>query len=318
MATAAKNLPAETKAKEPTIWDRLEELKPEFAKTLPKHIEADAFARIVRTAIQLNPDLATCSPRSLFAACMKAASDGLILDGREAALVIRKVKIAKDPDRWERQAIYQPMVQGLMKLARNSGAVASLIAHVVYENDSFEYVLGDDERIEHKPAPFTKDRGKPIAVYAIAKMKDGTVVREVMRGADVLRIGNQGQNAYQYDPAKGANFAEWWRKTAIRRITKYMPRSSDDIGRLHEAAERLDDDFDWSESAPSDVRPAQPTKVRGAAAAKLKDVTPKAAAVQQPAEAQAEPEQADDGDAYDYDHETGEVHDYAPTAEDVI
>jgi recombination protein RecT len=256
-------------------------LKPQLSESLPKHIDPDAFARTIQTALQVQPDLMQATPRSLMTACMKAATDGLILDGREAALVMRNVNTGnRDNPKWEKQATYQPMVQGLMKLARNSGQIASIVAHVVYENDKFDYVLGDNERIEHAPAPLTQDRGKAIAAYAIVKLTDETTIREVMRASEILNIGSQGSNSYQYDPAKGKNYAEWWRKTVIRRITKYIPRSSDAVGRFEQAAKRIDEDFDFEAEQPE---PAAPVKKRGAAAAALagvgndqamKDITP--------------------------------------------
>ena len=275
-------------------------MKPELAKSLPKHIDPDAFARTVQTALIVNPDLVQTTSTSLFTACMKAATDGLILDGREAALVIRSVKVSKknEPDRWEKQAVYQPMVQGLMKLARNSGLITSITAQVVYANDKFAYVLGDEERIEHIPAPLTEERGAPIAGYAIVKLADGNVIREIMRGSEILNIGGQGQNSFQYDPARGKNFAEWWRKTLIRRITKYIPRSSDKVGAFHQAAERIDEDYDFDQEAQPPAPTPAPAKKRGAAAAKLKDVTP------DPKPADPEPEIREP----DFDPETGEVY----------
>lgn len=277
-------------------------LKPQLRETLPKHIDPDAFARTIQTALQVQPDLMQATPRSLMVACMKAATDGLILDGREAALVMRNVKI-KDggQERWEKQATYQPMVQGLMKLARNSGQIASIVAQVVYENDRFTYVLGDDERIEHAPAPLTEDRGKAIAAYAIVKLTDGTTIREVMRASEILNIGGQGSNSYQYDPAKGKNYAEWWRKTVIRRITKYIPRSSDAVGRFEQAAERIDEDFEFeAEVAPQ----PEPVKKRGAAAAALAGVG------NEPTMRDVTPDQEPP-----HDPETGEIMDEPPEAE---
>jgi recombination protein RecT len=265
-------------------------MKGDISKILPKHIDAEAFTRTVQTALVTQPDLMQADKTSLFTACLKAATDGLILDGREAALVIRNVKTKVDgKDAWQKAAVYQPMVQGLMKLARNSGKIASLTAQVVYENDQFMYVLGDSERIEHAPAPFDKDRGKPIGVYAIAKLTDGTIVREVMRSDEVMNIARQGQNAFQYTPPYedtddrgqkvikgGKNFAEWWRKTAIRRIAKYIPRSSDQVGQMFDtAAERIDEDFDWDQQGEQSQPVAQPAKKRGAAAEALKNITPK-------------------------------------------
>lgn len=241
-------------------------MKAMMAETLPKHIDPDGFARTVQTALQVQPELLDCAPRSLMIACMKAATDGLILDGREAAMIVRSVNVGtKQAAKWEKQATYQPMVQGLMKLARNSGEIVSIVAHVVYSNDRFQYVLGDDERIEHLPAPLSEKSGEPVAAYAIVKLKDGTAVREVMRASAILNIAAQGKNAFQYDPGQGKNFAEWWRKTVIRRITKYIPRSSDAVGRFKEAAEAIDGDYDFQDAPP----PPPATKKRGGAAAAL-------------------------------------------------
>lgn len=290
-------------------------LRPQLAETLPKHIDADAFSRTIQTALQVQPELLDCTPRSLMIACMRAATDGLILDGREAALIVRSVKVSKNPDVWEKQATYQPMVQGLMKLARNSGEIISIIAHVVYEHDKFHYVLGDEERIDHEPAPFDADQGRPIAVYAIVKLKDGTSVREVMRGSAVMNIAGQGKNAWQYDPAKGQNFAEWWRKTVIRRIVKYIPRSSDAVGKFAQAVERIDEDFEFGADPIAEPAAAPTGKKRGAGAALLKNITPKEQAKDRPGIRQDEPEPVQEND---FDPDTGEVYDDEQTAEDDI
>ena len=276
------NLPAETDRKPLTVRDRLQQMTPEFKKALPGHIPVDRFVRTVQTAIQMNPQIASaCSTpggmQSLLAACTKAATDGLILDGREAALVTFRAKVSKPnekPERYEDRVQYIPMVAGLMKKARNSGSIASISAHVVYKNDHFTYVLGDDERVEHAPN-MTGDRGAPVAVYAIVRLKDGSIQREVMDKAAIMRIAGQSKNANQYNPETGKNYGEWWRKTVIRRISKYLPSSSDRDEFL-QAVERMDEDFDFeAENGGETVPVQQPTqKKRGGAAAALKDVTP--------------------------------------------
>lgn len=285
---------------EPTsLRQQVDKMRPEFAKTLPSHINADKFTRDLQTVLNLNPDLANASPKSIFASALKAAADGLSLDGREAALVIRNVNVGtKDAKKWEKQATYLPMVQGLMKLARNSGEISSLTAQVVYANDKFTYTMGDDERIEHIPAGITEEQGLPVAVYAIAKLKDGTVIREVMRKSAVLSIGGQGSNSWQYDPGKGQNFAEWWRKTALRRIAKYIPRSSDEVGRLAAAIERIDEDYDFEEANEVVDAPRIEAPKRVRAADKLKATAPKA---------QEEPTIEQMAGAEGFDPDTGEV-----------
>lgn len=62
-------------------------MQPEFAKALPAHITADKFVRTVLTAVQNQPDLMQAERQSVLSSCMKATSDGLIIDGKEAALV---------------------------------------------------------------------------------------------------------------------------------------------------------------------------------------------------------------------------------------
>lgn len=309
-----ENLPAQAERKPLTLRDRLNQMTPEFKKALPGHIPAEKFVRTVQTAVQMNPQIGNaCNTaggiQSLMAACTKAATDGLILDGREAALVTFRQNVKQnrnDPDQWEDRVQYIPMVAGLMKKARNSGEISNIAAHVVYENDKFEYVLGDDERIEHQPK--MGDRGKAIAVYAIVKMKDGTVQREVMDKAAVMAIAKQSKNAGQYNPDTGANFGEWWRKTVIRRISKYLPSSSDRDEFL-QAVERIDDGFDYEATNNGPTEPAQqPAKQRGAGAAALKDITP--APAQEPEPQREEPP---------HDPQTGEImDDHAPQPGDDI
>lgn len=287
-----------------SVREHIIKATPEFGKALPAHIPAEKFQRTVLTALTMNPDIARAASKttggmqSLLTACTKAATDGLIIDGREAALVTFRQKVSgkNEPDKYEDRVQYIPMVAGLMKKARNSGEIAAIGAHVVYKNDKFTYVLGDDERIEHEPS-LDGDRGAPIAVYAIVRLKDGSVQREVMDRNAVMRIASQSKNSFQYDPAKGKNYGEWWRKTVIRRISKYLPSSSD-RDEFMQAVERIDDDFEFNPEIDAPVTPAaaQPKK-RGGAASALKNVTPQQqAAPEQPATEEAE-----------YDEETGEI-----------
>jgi recombination protein RecT len=192
-------------------------MQPEFAAALPPQIPVEKFIRTTLTAVQMNPDLLQADRRSLLGACMKAAQDGLLLDGREAAPVIFNTKDGK-------KVQYMPMVGGILKKIRNSGELASISAQVVYDKDDFQYELGDNESITHKPF-LGEDRGKQIAVYAVAKTKDGAIYREVMSVADVEKV-RASSKAGKFGP-----WVEWWdemaKKTVIRRMAKRLPSSAD-------------------------------------------------------------------------------------------
>lgn len=272
----------------PALRDKVEKMKAEFGKALPGHITPERFVRTVQTAIAMTRNIDKVNdPSSLLAVCTKAAADGLILDGREAAIVIDYNGVAQ----------YRPMMRGLLKLAYQSGMILSITVQVAYSNDVFEYVLGDEERIIHKPLLSTdgSGRGDPVAVYAIAKLTSGSVIREVMSVAQVnaIRERSDGWRSFKAGKIKSTPWHTDWdemaRKTVFRRLSKYLPASTDLANRMHQAAERIDEDYTFSNEP---TQPSQPIKTAGAAAAILKDVTPQQASISK-------------GD--DYDRETGEI-----------
>jgi len=199
----------------------------EFAKSLPATIPTDKFVRTMQTAIQLNPDLAIATLHSVMAGCLKAAADGLVIDNREATLTVYNVK-KKDStgkETWVKEAVYVPMVTGIMKRVRNSGEVSRFNAFVVHENDVFRRTLGLDPTLIHEPND--DNPGKAKGAYAVCLYKDGALDYEYMTAAQIMKIGNETKNAHQYDPGKGKSYEEWWRKTVIRRLSKRLPMSSD-------------------------------------------------------------------------------------------
>jgi recombination protein RecT len=204
---------------------------------LPSHISVEKFERVCLLAVQRNPDLLApgVNKQSLFLACQRAAADGLLPDGREGALVL-----------FGNTVQWMPMVAGLMKLARNSGEIASISAHVAYKGEKFAVILGDEERIEHERDLELSDGAEVLAVYAVAKLKNGETVREVMTKAQVEKVRNVSR-AKNKGP-----WVDWWdemaKKTVIRRLSKRLPLSSDRDAdaRLQAAAEREDADVDFS------------------------------------------------------------------------
>jgi recombination protein RecT len=201
------------------VRNQLSAMQPQFAAALPKHVDPARFVRVVMTAVQMTPALLDADRRTLFASAMRASQMGLLPDGREGAIVTFK-----------NQAQFMPMVAGIMKLVRNSGEISTWSVQAVYEHDAFDFCLGDEEHITHKPA--LANRGKLIAVYSIVTMKDGEKSREVMSVEDVnairarSRSGNSGP--WQTD------YSEMAKKTVVRRHSKRLPLSTDIDGMIKE------------------------------------------------------------------------------------
>jgi recombination protein RecT len=214
------------------IRQQLVAMTPEFRNALPSHIKPEKFQRVVMTAVQQTPDLMIADRRSLFASCTKCATDGLLPDGREAALVIFNTKVKREgKDVWIKAVQYMPMLAGLQKRARNSGDIAGIITQVVYEADEFVQQPDNfDAPIHHRPPPLGSSRGKVIGAYAMAKLKDGTIVSEVMDIDQINRVmavsRSKDKDGNPYGPWKDW-FPEMARKTVFRRLSKWLPTNSD-------------------------------------------------------------------------------------------
>lgn len=200
------------------VETELKMLRSRLIDALPAHIPVQLFTATVLTACAVEPKLLTCDRHSLFLSALKAARDGLLPDGREAALVP-----FRDGDSGGQVVTYIPMYAGLLKKVRNSGELASLTANAIYENDKFEYTLGDDEKIVHVPA--RTSRGKLVGAYAIAKTKDGGIYRRVLMAEDIEQIKKFSKA--KKGPWHGTFESEMWVKTAIRRLAKILPQSTD-------------------------------------------------------------------------------------------
>lgn len=229
MATQTDNLPTVQR-----LQQSLAPMKKQFKSMLPTHIAPEKFMRAAVTAVQNTPDLQEANVQSIINACQKAATDGLILDGREAALVTFNKNTAGrgQKPKWEKHAQYMPMVAGILKKARNSGQISAISAQVVYENDTvFDYELGLEPRLTHKPI-IDGDPGELRCCYAVAKLKDGSVQFEVMNRSQIYKILKASKSGWDSDKGKPKGIwlaweDEMWRKTVLKRLAKYLPSSSD-------------------------------------------------------------------------------------------
>ena len=226
---------------------------------LPSNVSEEAFRNAAIVAAQGNPDILSCTQDSLFKSIRTLAATGLVPDGREAALVPFYSKGGKIC-----QAM--PMVFGLIKMARRSGEVSDIRAHIVYDEEvkrgRFDYTIGDNETLTHSPILFGK-KGDPVACYAVARLKDGTMVREFMSAEDIDHVRRSGasQRVGKGSERKVSDtpigiwkdwWSEMWKKTVIRRLCKRLDLSSEDMRRVIES----EPDFEHMR----DVSPPDPGK----------------------------------------------------------
>lgn len=206
-----------TPAQEIVAGIRSDTFREQIAKALPEGVDIDRFERATVTALIANPDIAKGDRDSLFQAVIRSAQDGLVPDGREAALVMFGQKVT-----------YMPMIGGYRKIAAEYGWM--IRAHVVYANDEYEYELGLDEKLTHRPPRPGVDRGDRIAAYAIGVHRDGRKVFWPMSAEDIEQCRKVSRAA-----SRGP-WVEWtdrmWEKTAGRRLFERLPLDAADRERI--------------------------------------------------------------------------------------
>lgn len=199
----------------------IEKMEPEFKKALGSTVPSERFVRIAKTAVNSNPELANAERTSLLSAITQAAQDGLVIDGKEAAIVMFKGK-----------AQYMPMVQGLIKRMRKHSDFGSISHGIVYQKEidegRFEYVKGDNEFLRHEPFALGENKGDPVGAYAVLTTKDGEKFRAVMDIEAINKRLSKGNNS----PAKREWREEFIIKTVLKQLYKIAPNSGDETGVL--------------------------------------------------------------------------------------
>lgn len=197
----------------------------ELVKALAGRIDPDFFARVALTTLRKDPNLLRCNPASVLAAVMDAAQFGLLPDGFTGYGYILAYK---------GDATFLPGYKGLIQLALRGGRVTKLVGRAVYEGDEFDYALGTEEFIRHRPATGAH-KGALTHTYAIAWLPDGSTVFEVLDRERIEKIRDMPtRRGQRVGPTWKSDFDEMATKTAVRALFKYLPLEPV----AHEAAER--------------------------------------------------------------------------------
>jgi len=186
---------------------------------LPKHLSADRMAKLVLSCARRTPDLLKCTPESLADAMMRCSELGLEPNGRDVHLI---------PFRNNKAGTHEVQVitdyKGLIKLAYQSGQVIAVFAKAVRANDHFDYRLGTENFIEHRPAD-VPDRGPLTHAWASAKLKAGGEPFVVLNASEIAQHQKTAKGMSRSDSPWTAHPDSMWAKTALRELSKFIPLS---------------------------------------------------------------------------------------------
>lgn len=264
------------------IQSALERERDKVASALAaSSIPTARFFAVVDQALRRSPALLSCTPASIIRALLDAAELGLVPSGLLGQAYLVPYRNRKT-GRMEAQLI--PGYRGLIELARRSGELLRLEARVVRENDAFDYTFGTDNRLVHVPYlnrsgettivtgpggevvadPNTglpvekpKDGGRYIAVYAIATLPHEQTQVELLTTSEVDAVRRRSKAAD--DGPWVTDWSEMAKKTAVRRLVKYLPVAIDSP--VMRALE-LEDRAEAEAEAPAAVRAEARSKVQ--------------------------------------------------------
>lgn len=223
--------------------------------TLPKHIDFGRFCRIALNAMATTPKLLECDQNSFLLAVMRSAQLGLEPDGLMGQAYLIP---------YGKSVQLQIGYKGYITLARQSGEISFITAEAVHENDDFDLNIFATPRF----SPYLKgDRGELLGFIAVARFKDESFQYVFMTKDEVDTIRSKTQAWKQalsdakYDNqgnitkfvnkwGKEVDSVPWFhhynemaKKTAIRRLAKYLPLSvqkAEKIESLQEAGISFD------------------------------------------------------------------------------
>ena len=177
----------------------------------------ERFMQTFAQALAMEPKLAKCTRASLVGGVLEIATLGL------EPGVLGQAWLIPFNNKGKLEAVVVVGYRGFLELARRTGQVGAIAHGVVYEKDYWDWILGTNGHVDHRPSG-EEDRGKFIAAWAQAYIKGFEKPQfEVMLAREVNAIEKGA-------PSARASFSPWKShkdemrcKTVIRRLAKMLP-----------------------------------------------------------------------------------------------
>jgi recombination protein RecT len=214
-------------------YDRFARNLATYQKGIGSLVKPEVASRLLRLILvegALNPKIQECTPQSIMRAVFLSAQLQLEPGAVKGELyfIPRKSRV-KVGNQWQdgpTELGCQIGYKGYLTLARRSGQISMVDAHVVFAGDEYDLRLGTDPAMVHVPKSGI-DRTKTqdiIAAYAVVRLRDGSTYFEWLwrDEIDARRARSDGAKAFDDGKTKSTpwstDYAAMARKTAIRAL----------------------------------------------------------------------------------------------------
>lgn len=191
-----------------------------LTELLTQHgIRPAQFVQIMLTEVKKSPKMLEAyqqNPSSLFASILHCAEIGLSPSQEVGEFFFIPFK-----------GFIKPVIgyKGLCTLILRNQNVKVIYAETVHRGDYFDWELGLEPKLVHKPNTLVRNSSTLTYVYAIAKLTNGENVFKVMSVQEIRAImaTMKQVNELYFDDAKDPMM--WMpKKTAIKQLAKLLPK----------------------------------------------------------------------------------------------
>lgn len=210
-----------------------------FADLLVSHgMSPSSFKHAVLTEIKRSPKVLQAyqqNPSSLFASIIFCAQLGLIPSDTLGQFYLIPFEI-KNVGMSIRPVIGY---QGLVSILLRGKTITNIWAESVHEGDEFDYALGLNPKLEHKPLDPIRNATTLTHIYVIASMSNGTKQFKVMSRMELLQMINTFK--VKNDLYFSATDSQFWmlKKLALKQLSKVLPKDY-----LSSMATKFDDNIE--------------------------------------------------------------------------
>ena len=113
--------------------------------------------------------------------------------------------------------------KGVINLILRSGEISKLWSEIVYQDDEFEYELGLEPKLIHKPNHERTNKNVKY-VYAVAKLTNGETMFKVMSKKEIMEIVEMSKYPNALYGSNKDPQGWMYKKTVIKQLSKTLPK----------------------------------------------------------------------------------------------
>lgn len=238
--------------------------KPFILAAAPK--SAGDPARLINIAFNMicfDADLLACTQQSLIGGVFEALKLGITLGGPMQEGWLIPFKVQGTPT-----ATLIVGYMGMRNIIDRAGSVIDMHPRAVHNGrykvggdwiekkpDQFDYYFGDQPRVIHRPYNPSPEFAQQLrAVYIIANLRKGGRQMEVLEPEEIEAHKNRSRAASTNKSPWTSDYVAMALKTAVRKISKYLPKSNELLSRALDLDDRADRGADPNYEIPAGVQ----------------------------------------------------------------